>query len=84
MALHQLDADEQEQILECMARLVDTPPDQWPAKRLNGDPPTYLVRINDDLRAFVNVANGKKPEVEDIVYQGTLDFFAKHAGKSVH
>jgi hypothetical protein len=83
MALNQLDADEQAQVLETLAGLVDVSPVQWPApqaKRLPGEPPLYLVRVNDSLRAIVQAADGQEPEVMDIVRRETLEFFAKSAG----
>jgi len=87
MALNQLPADEQAKVLETLARLFDSPADQWPAaqaKRLSGEPPLYLVRIDDSLRAIVSSAEGQEPEVMDIVRRETLEFFAKSAANSGH
>lgn len=87
MALNQLAADEQAQVLERLNHLVETPPIQWTAaeaKRLPGEPPLYLVRVDDSLRAMVQAANGHEPEVMDIVRRETLEFFAKSAGNSDH
>ena len=53
--------DEQERVAEVLASLVDKPAAQWPedlARRLPGDPPRYLVRVDDSLRAVVEVAEG--------------------------
>jgi hypothetical protein len=86
-ALNQLTADEQAQVLETLAGLVEIPAAQWPAakaKRLPGEPPQYLVRVNDSLRAIVQAADGQEPEVLDIVPRETLEFFANSAGKSDH
>ena len=82
-ALNQLAAEEQAQVLETLAGLVDTPAAQWPAeqaKRLPGEPPLYLVRIDDSLRAIVSAADGQEPEVMDIVRRETLESFAKSTG----
>jgi len=87
VALNQLAADEQSQVVQRLNRLVEIPPLQWPAaeaKRLPGEPPLYLVRVNDSLRALVQADNGHEPEVMDIVRQETLEFFAKSAGNSDH
>ena len=87
MALNQLDADEQARVLEALAGLVETPAVQWPAaqaKRLPGDPPHYLVRLDDSLRAIVSVADGQEPEVMDLVRRETLESFAKSAANSDH
>lgn len=85
MALNQLTADEQAQVLETLTSLVDTPAVQWPVaqvKRLPGEPPLYLVRIDDSLRAIVSAAAGQEPEVMDIVRRETLESFAKITGNS--
>src|SRR5436309_2550664 len=77
-ALNQLPADEQAQVLERLASLVDTLPAQWPAaqaKRLPGDPLLYLVRVNDSLRIIVRATEGQEPEVMDLVRHETLESF---------
>src|SRR4051812_12656509 len=84
----QFDKDEQAQIQKSLEELVATPVGQWSgtkwqAKRLPNEP-TYLVHLTDNLRAFVDVAEGQQPEVLDIVYQERLDFFAKLAANSAH
>jgi hypothetical protein len=81
-ALNQLAGDEQAQVLETLAALVDTPAAQWPAaqaKRLPGEQPLYLVRVNDSLRIIVRAADGQEPEVMDIVRHETLESFNKAA-----
>jgi len=86
-ALNQLADNEQAQVLEALATLVDTPAAQWPAarvKRLPGDQPLYLVRVNDSLRALVQVVAGQEPEVMDLVRHETLEFFAKAAANNGH
>ena len=86
-ALHQLTANEQAQVLEELVGLVETPAAQWPpaqAKRLPGEPPLYLVRIDDSLRAIVSAPEGQEPEVMDLVRRETLEFFAKSAGNGNH
>jgi hypothetical protein len=83
-ALNQLTPEEQAQVQERLAGLVDTPADQWPAalaKRLPGDPSLYLVRVDDSLRAIVRGADGQQPEVLDIVRHETLQSFAPRPGK---
>jgi hypothetical protein len=84
-ALNQLAGDEQAQVLEALAALVDTPRAQWPAvqaRRLPGESPLYLVPINDSLRVFVRAADGQEPEVMDIVRHETLESFSKAAGNN--
>ena len=88
ISFQQLDADEQAQILKSLAGLFATPVEQWPdsawqAKKLPNEP-TYLVHLNNNLRAFVAVAEGQQPEVLDIVYQGRLDFYANSVANSEH
>jgi hypothetical protein len=85
MKFHQLDSDEQARVRETLAALVETPVAQWPpekARRLPGDPAMFLVRVDDSLRLFVQVVEGRQPEVLDIVHQETLDFFAKAASRN--
>lgn len=85
MALQQLPDAEQNQVRERLTVLFEIPVEQWPAvwaKRLQEDPPLYLVRISDDLRAFVQVEDGRIPEVVDIVRRETLEAFAKAAEKN--
>jgi len=84
-ALNQLAGDEQAQVLERMASLVDTPAALWPAtlaKRLPGDPSLYLVRINDSLRVILRSVEGQQPEVLDIVRHETLQSFATGAARN--
>src|SRR5947209_12020581 len=86
-ALNQLAADEQAQVLERLAGLVDTPASQWSAaqvKKLPGDPALYLVRVNDSLRAIVQAGNRTEPEVLDLVRHETLQSFAKGNSNSHH
>lgn len=87
MALNQLTADERARVLETLAGLVETPVAQWlapQARRLPGESPLYLVRIDDSLRAIVRAADGQEPEVMDIAHRETLEFFAKNGGNSDH
>jgi len=84
-ALQQLPEAEQKQLLERLTTLFEVPVEQWPAvwaKRLQEAPPLYLVRINDSLRAFVQVEDGRAPEVMDVVRRETLEAFAKAAEKN--
>src|SRR5580704_3763800 len=82
VALRQLASDEQAQVLETLGALVDTPAAQWPpaqAKRLPGDPPLFLVPVNDSLRLIVRAAEGQEPEVMDVVQHETREAFSKAA-----
>ncbi len=84
-ALNQLPEAEQKQLLERLTTFFEIPVEQWPAvwaKRLPGNPSLYLVRINDSLRVFVEVEDGRPPEVVDLVRQKTLEAFAKAAEKT--
>jgi hypothetical protein len=84
-ALNQLAGDEQAQVLERLASLVDTPAASWPetlAKRLPDDPSLYLVRINDSLRVILRSVEGQQPEVMDIVRHETLKSFATGAART--
>jgi hypothetical protein len=84
-ALNQLEEGEQAQVQEALAALPDTPAARWSAaqaRRLPGDQPLYLVRLDDSLRAFVQAAQGQEPEVLDIVRQETLKSFARAPGNS--
>src|SRR5437870_4941952 len=84
-ALHQLPTDEQAQVRDRLAALVETIPAQWPAaqaKQLPGDPLLYLVPVNESLRILVRVAEGQEPEVMDIVRHETLEFFTKAAANN--
>jgi hypothetical protein len=85
--LLQLDNDEQERVAERLGELAGKPPAQWPealVKRLPGDPPRYLVRIDDSLRAVIDVAEGQQPLVQDIVRQEALDIMAESAARNGH
>src|SRR5579862_6208746 len=65
MAFQQLEADEQAQLRERLLSLVTTPATQWPAalaRRLPGDQPLYLVRVNDSMRVFIQVVEGSNPK----------------------
>ncbi len=84
-AFHQLADEEQAQVLEGLASLVDVPAIQWTAaqaKRLPGDQSLYLVRINDSLRMIVRAVEGQKPEVMDMVRHETLESFTKTAAQT--
>ena len=84
-ALNQLPEVEQNQVLERLTALLEIPVEQWPpawARRLPGDPPLYLVRVNDSLRVFVQVEPGRQPELMDVVRRETLEAFAKAADKN--
>jgi hypothetical protein len=81
----QLEPDERERVLESLRALGNGPATEWPADRvrkLAGDEPDYLVKIDDSLRAFVHAPAGQRPEVEDLARQEQLDFFAEAARKA--
>jgi hypothetical protein len=80
--LYELTPEERAQVREKLASLVAVPLAPWPAAQARsypGDESLYLVPVNESLRAIVRAAGGEEPEVEDIVRQETLDFFAKTA-----
>lgn len=79
-ALGQLTSNEQAQILDALADLADTPSGHWPAaqaRRLAGEPPTFLVRANESLRIMIQTLPGQQPEVVDIVRHEALGLFAQ-------
>ncbi|HYT93713.1 MAG TPA: hypothetical protein VEL76_33650 [Gemmataceae bacterium] len=79
-AFRELDADEQAQVRARLALFSEIPLAQWPpalVKRLPGEEPIYLLRINESLRAFIRAAEGQQPEVLDFAAQAWLDFLAK-------
>jgi hypothetical protein len=85
--LNQLSGDEQAQVLETLAGLADTPVARWPAgqvKRLAGEQPLYLVRLNDSLRGIIRADDGQEPEVMDIVGHETLESFMQAAARNGH
>jgi hypothetical protein len=56
LGFQQLEADEQAQVRESLASLVHIAAEEWPpaqVKRLPGEPPLYLVPVNDSLRLIV-------------------------------
>lgn len=68
--------------------LLNLPEDEWTqagAIRLDSAEPLYLLRINDDIRAFVRPVEGK-PEIQDFVHRETIQLYfkdeAKPAGQS--
>jgi hypothetical protein len=82
-ALKELTAEEQAQVLEKLASFVGVTAAQWPpadVKRLPGEPPVYLVRVNDSLRLFIQADEGQEPEVVDIARQETLKAFSQANG----
>src|SRR4051794_6348881 len=84
-ALNELTADEQAQVLEKLASLVGVPVAGWPAaaaKGVPGEPPLYLVPVNDSLRLFIQADEGQEPEVVDIARQETLKAFAEANGSA--
>jgi hypothetical protein len=84
-AYQQLEPDEQAQLRKRLLSLDTTPVAQWPAAlavKLPGDQPLYLVRVNDRLRAFIQVIEGQRPEVLDIASQEMLDFLAQTPAKT--
>jgi hypothetical protein len=84
---HQLTGEEQARVRETLETLAAIPTADWPkatTRKLPGDEPLYLVSVDDSLRLFVRASNSPPPEVEDIVRQERLDFFAAAAAKNGH
>jgi hypothetical protein len=78
---HELPDDERTRVLKALNTLADVPAVRWPgaqARRLPGEEPLYLVRVDDSLRLFVQATDGQA-EVMDIARQETLDSFAAAA-----
>jgi hypothetical protein len=80
MVLNQLSDAEQMRLQDRLTALLEIPVTQWPAvwvKRLQGNPPLYLVRIDDSLRTIVQAEEGQQPELLDIVRHERLESFAR-------
>jgi hypothetical protein len=78
-ALNELSEEDRAKVLDCLTQLAGQPRDRWPsqqAKRLNGDPDLYLIRIDDSLRAIVRMSNDLTLNVLDLVRHETLESFA--------
>jgi hypothetical protein len=87
MKFHQLTSEEQARVRETLEALATIPTADWPqetARRLPGEVPVYLVNVDDSLRLFVCASDSPPPEVEDIVQQEMLDFFAAAAARNGH
>lgn len=83
MALAQLSLEDQQRVREIIASLPGADPNEWPpdrVRKLPGDRPLYLLRVDDSLRAILGNGAGRQPEVLDIVRRETLETFAR-AGK---
>ncbi len=68
---------EQKQVLDTLASFL-TKPQQWLASnacKFDRDQPTYLVGVNDTLRAIVEVRESRPPLVLDLVRHDTLATF---------
>jgi hypothetical protein len=77
--LLELPVEEQARIRETLAALTAVPPSQWIpdlARPLPADPSLYLVPVDESRRLIVEAKQGQPPEVQAIVSQETLDFFA--------
>ena len=86
MVLNQLSDAEQRRLQERLTVLFEIPVAQWPAvwvKRLEGDQPLYLVRIDDTLRVLIQVEEEQQPELMDIVRQERLESFARAGANAV-
>jgi hypothetical protein len=84
-ALQGLDPAEQARVRERLAQLANLPRSEWPAEiasRFGSHPSRYLVRVDDEWRLIVGEDNDGRPEVEDIVSQGRLDFYAESSRKN--
>ena len=80
MALNELSPADQAAVRERLAALADVPPRQWDARevtRQGATTPLYLVRVDDSLRALIDLHADRAPEVLDIVRQETLESFAR-------
>lgn len=67
--------------------LVALPPEQWPAagaRRLATADPLYVVKVNDNLRAFVHPTPGGPPEVRDLMEQETIETLASNGTAPRH
>jgi hypothetical protein len=87
MKFHQLTSEEQARVRETLEVLAEIPVADWPkatTRRLPGEESVYLVSVDDSLRLFVRASDSPPPEVEDIVQQGLLDFFAAAAARNGH
>jgi hypothetical protein len=76
----QLEPHEQNDVRTRLAFFSEIPLAQWPpalVKRLPGEEPIYLMRINESLRAFIHALEGQQPEVLDFAPQARLDFMAQ-------
>jgi hypothetical protein len=63
LGFQQLEADEQAQVTESLAALTRQAAAEWPpaeVKRLSGEPPLYLVPVNDSLRLIVQALGGQQ------------------------
>ena len=64
-----------------MARLAKRPASEWSpaiAPRLGDDKPVYLLKVSEDLRAFIRVEDGRQEqhvELFDVVREATLQAF---------
>ncbi len=77
-AFNQLTSSEQTQVLEKLDKYAETPEGFWAsseAQKVPGDPPLYLLPVNDSLRLLVQERMEQKSEVMDIVRQETLETF---------
>jgi hypothetical protein len=86
MVLNQLSDAEQRRLQERLTALLEIPVAQWPAvwvKRLQGDQPLYLVRIDDGLRAIMQAEEGQQPELMDLVRHERLESFARAGANAV-
>ena len=80
-----LDPDVQERVRQRLAQLADLPRSEWPTdivSRYGSKPNRYLVRVDDEWRLIVGEDNDGRPEVEDIVSQGRLDWYTESAPKN--
>jgi hypothetical protein len=82
-ALLSLSAQEQLAVIEAVLGLAKQPPAKWPveiAPRLAEDKPVYLLKVSEDLRAFIRVPEGSGAvELFDIVREATLQAFLKRS-----
>lgn len=80
-----LSVQEQIAVLEAVAHLANQPATQWPtdiAPRLGSDNPVYLLRVSEDLHAFIRVLEGRQQqsvELLDVVREATLEAFVNRS-----
>jgi len=71
-------------IIDVVAELQKTAPEEWPAQsamKVTDDKPVYLVKLSGPLRAFVRILESGELELFDIVREDTLRQFVQRYAK---